>query len=95
MQDDAAETRDIRIKRMRMRAWRRGTKEMDLILGRFADDRLGGFDDAQLEAFDALLAEDDHDLFAWILGRAAPPGAHMAQIEAIMAFVSDEGAVSV
>ncbi|TCO68312.1 succinate dehydrogenase assembly factor 2 [Rhodovulum euryhalinum] len=63
-----------RRKRMRIRAWRRGTKEMDLILGGYADAHLAGMDAAALDAFDALLAEDDHDLYQWVTGQAAPPG---------------------
>ena len=68
-----AETRDIRIKRLRMRSWHRGIKEMDLILGAWADSHLAGADDATLDAYEAVLAEADHDLYAWISGQADPP----------------------
>ena len=44
------ETRETRIKRLRMRSWRRGIKEMDLILGGFADAELAGLDAATLDA---------------------------------------------
>ena len=62
-----------RLQRVRMRAWRRGTREMDLILGPFADARLEGMTAAALDAFETLLSEDDHDLYAWITGRAEAP----------------------
>jgi antitoxin CptB len=56
-----------------MRSWRRGTKEMDLILGAFADARLGGLDEATLALYDALLSENDHDLYQWVSGAAPAP----------------------
>jgi antitoxin CptB len=64
---------DIRRKRLLLRAWRRGTREADLILGSFADSHLAGFDAARLDAFEALLEVSDAELFDWIYGRAAPP----------------------
>ncbi|MFE3837489.1 succinate dehydrogenase assembly factor 2 [Pseudogemmobacter sonorensis] len=70
---DADETGEARLKRMRMRSWRRGTKEMDLVLGPFADARLAGMDEAALRLYDRLLTENDQDLMAWILGTAPAP----------------------
>lgn len=64
MHEAAAEAR-----RRRLRAWRRGTREMDLILGPFADARLAGLDAAGQALFDRLLAENDHDLYQWITAR--------------------------
>lgn len=58
-----------RLKRLRMRAWRRGTREMDLILGPFADEVLPVLDMAEVEVFEALLAENDHDLYGWLSAR--------------------------
>ena len=65
---------------MQMRAWRRGTREMDLILGGYADRFLGAMDAAALDRFEALLAAEDTDLYAWITGRDTPPTALEAQI---------------
>lgn len=70
-----SETPEARLKRMRMRSWRRGTKEMDLILGPWADAHLDGLSAAELDTFDALLAENDQDLMAWVLGQGAAPAA--------------------
>ena len=67
------ETTQARLKRMAMRSWRRGTKEMDLVLGPFADAHLAALTEAELDLYDALLAENDQDLMAWILGQALPP----------------------
>jgi antitoxin CptB len=67
------ETRDVKIKRMRMRSMRRGIKEMDLILADFSTRHLDDMDDAGLTVYDALLAENDHDLYAWVGGNADAP----------------------
>jgi len=67
---------DIRRKRLLFRSWHRGTRESDLILGRFADAHLAGFDSVQLDRYEALLECADADLFDWIGGRATPPAAH-------------------
>ena len=68
-----SEPADARLRRLRMRAWRRGTREMDLILGPFADARLGAMMAPALEAFEAVLAENDQDLYGWVTGRDTPP----------------------
>jgi antitoxin CptB len=67
---------DIRRKRLTFRSWHRGTRESDLILGRFADAHLAGFDDDQLDRYEALLECADADLFDWVSGRAEPPPEH-------------------
>jgi len=66
---------DIRRKRLLFRSWRRGTRETDLILGRFAEAHLADFDAAQLDLYEALLECSDADVFDWVSGRAAPPAA--------------------
>ena len=60
---------ESRLKRLRMRSWRRGIKEMDLILGPFADDWLARLDDSALDTFEAILGENDHDLYQWVTAR--------------------------
>lgn len=80
------ETAEARLKRMRMRSWRRGTKEMDLVLGPFADAHLAGLTEAELLTYDALLAENDQDLMAWILGQSHAPAALAALLARIATF---------
>lgn len=63
-------------KRLRFRSWHRGTREMDLLLGGFADARLAALTPAQLDRYEALLELGDPDLYAWISGREPPPPAH-------------------
>src|SRR5271166_3977251 len=67
---------DIRRKRLSFRSWHRGTRESDLILGRFADAHLAGVDEAQLDCYEALLDCSDADIFDWVCGRAPPPPEH-------------------
>jgi antitoxin CptB len=67
---------EIRRKRLSFRSWHRGTQESDLILGRFADAHLAGFDEAQLDRYEALLDCTDADIFDWVSGRAEPPPEH-------------------
>lgn len=78
-----SETRDIRLKRLRLRAWHRGIKEMDLILGGWADRNLESADDATLDAFEAVMAESDHDLYQWVSGQKEAPAALAEMIERI------------
>ena len=67
------EVPEYRLKRMKIRAWRRGIKEMDLILGPYADANLAILDADALDLFDALLLEKDQDLYQWVSGQASPP----------------------
>jgi antitoxin CptB len=80
------ETTEARLKRMAMRSWRRGTKEMDLVLGPFADAHLAGLTEAELADYDALLGENDQDLMAWIFGHAETPAAFAPLLARISAF---------
>jgi len=64
---------DIRLKKLRFRAWHRGFREADLILGPFADQHLAGLSAAELDAFETLIEHPDHDIYDWIVGRAAAP----------------------
>ena len=59
---------DIRKRRLRFRAWHRGTREMDLLLGRFADAEVAKFDEQSMASFEALLEVPDPDLYNWITG---------------------------
>ncbi len=67
------ETPEARLKRMGMRSWRRGTKEMDLILGPYADAHLAQMAEDRLTIYDQLLEENDQDLLPWVLGQAESP----------------------
>lgn len=86
----AGEDIAMRRKRLRYRAWHRGTREMDLILGPYADARLDGLDEAALDRFEQLLDEHDADLSRWLLGQVAPPAD--ADSDLIATILSDHAA---
>jgi antitoxin CptB len=67
---------DARRKKLQFRAWRRGFREIDLILGKFADRNLAGLDASALDAFERLLDAPDREVYAWIVGQAPPPASH-------------------
>jgi len=60
-------------KRLRYRSWHRGTKELDLLLGSFADRHLDAFDHGQLARFEALLEVPSPVIQAWLVDRIPPP----------------------
>ena len=64
---------DARLKKLRFRAWRRGFREADLILGPFADKHVATFSPDELDWFERLLEVPDQDLYAWIVGREPTP----------------------
>ncbi len=67
------ETREVRIKRLQMRSMRRGIKEMDLILSAYAERNLNAMDADGLDLYDALLKENDQDLYQWVTGQVNTP----------------------
>ncbi len=71
--DHAHEDIERRRKRLRYSSWHRGMKEVDLILGRFADANLDTFNDRQLDQFEHILDHSDPDLYAWVCGRQPLP----------------------
>ncbi len=84
------EPHDIRLKRLTMRSMRRGTKEMDILLMRFAEARLATMEPEALDAYEALLDENDQDLYQWISGQRPAPAVH-APLVAEIASVAGNG----
>lgn len=64
---------DPRKRRLLFRAWHRGTREMDLLLGRFADHVLGDLDTDQLALFEQMLDLPDPELYAWVTSQKPVP----------------------
>ena len=64
---------DPRLKRLRFRAWHRGTREADLLIGGFFDAHSTAWNDDEMDWFEALLEEQDVDIMAWAIGAARPP----------------------
>ena len=79
--------REARLKRLRFRAWHRGTREADFLIGGFFDAHGAGWDEAEMAWFEALLEEQDVDVMAWAIGTAEPPeryrGAMMRRLQTL------------
>lgn len=69
----AGELRDTKIRRLKLRSMRRGIKEMDLILGGFAQAGLDALSDDDLALYDEMLSENDHDMYQWASGQMPAP----------------------
>lgn len=67
------EPRDIRLRRLWMRSIRRGIKEMDIVLSRYAGTHLAQMSDAQIDCYERLLEENDQDLLQWVTGQSTAP----------------------
>jgi len=70
---DKESAQDIRIKRLKFRAWHRGMREVDLLMGGFADKHLHTFSPDQLGQFERILDIEDPYLYAWLSGTAPLP----------------------
>lgn len=66
-------TDDARLRRLKFRAWHRGFREADLILGPFADTHAHLLNPSQIEEFERLMEAPDHDLYNWIVERDPTP----------------------
>jgi len=83
----SSEGLDVRRRRLLVRAWRRGMREMDLVLGRFADAKLAGLTEDELTQFEKLLDIPDQQMFAWVNGtEKAPPDVDTALFRKIREF---------
>jgi antitoxin CptB len=78
---------DERRRRLLFRAWHRGVREMDLIVGRFADACIDKFDAAELDEFEHLIEVPNAGLYAWIVGNETVPAQHdTGVLRQLMAF---------
>ena len=64
---------EFRQRRLAFRAWHRGTREADLMIGGFADRHAASWGPGEIAWFEALLDEQDVDIMAWAIGKAVPP----------------------
>ena len=77
------EPHEIRLKRLTMRSMRRGIKEMDIILMRYAAARLSEMSAADLDRYEALLEENDQDLYQWVSSQSPAPETFRPLVEDI------------
>ncbi len=71
---------DSRLRRMQFRAWHRGTKEADLLIGGFFDKYARDFTPAQADWFETLLDEEDVDIMSWAIGTAPVPAPFQGEL---------------
>ncbi len=84
---EESSAQDNRRKRLRYQAWHRGTREMDLVLGRFVDAHGANLSDEEIDALEALMEVPDPELYLWIAGTAdVPPDFDTAMFRKIVAF---------
>jgi len=69
----SSEGLDVRRRRLLFRCWHRGIREMDLVLGRFADARLAALSDAELDELETWLEIPDQRMFAFVNGALPAP----------------------
>jgi antitoxin CptB len=75
---------EARLKALRFRAWHRGTREADYMIGGFFDAHHAGWDDAQLRWYEAIIDEEDVDIMGWALGTIpVPPEYQGAMMQAM------------
>jgi len=89
MTERSSEGLDVRRRRLLFRAWRRGVREMDLIVGRFADVYIDKFDEASLDDFEHLIEAPNAELYAWVVGQDGIPANYdTAVLRQLIAFHS-------
>lgn len=71
---------DTRRRKALYRSWHRGMREVDLILGAFADGEIARLSDEELDLYEALMAEPDADIFKWVMGETPVPPRHDTEI---------------
>ena len=77
---------EIRLKRLRFRAWHRGTREADLMIGGFFDAHHASWSAAELDWYETLLEEQDVDIMGWAIGSIpCPPQWESAMMQAMRA----------
>jgi antitoxin CptB len=89
MTERSSEGLDVRRRRLLFRAWRRGVRETDLIVGRFADAYIERLDPPALDDFERLIEVPNADLYAWVVGDTVVPAAYdTAVLRDLIAFNS-------
>ena len=76
MTERSSDGLDERRRKLLFRAWRRGVRETDLIVGRFADAYIDKFDDAGLGDFERLIEAPNAELYAWVVGTETVPASY-------------------
>jgi antitoxin CptB len=76
MTERSSDGLDVRRRKILFRAWRRGVREIDLIVGRFADAYIDIIDEPGLDDFERLIEVPNAELYGWVTGDQAVPASH-------------------
>jgi antitoxin CptB len=83
---------DARRRRALFRSWHRGMREMDLLMGRFADAQIADLSETELADYELLMEVQDRDIYAWLTGQLqAPPAYDTAVFRKLKLFHSHAG----
>ncbi len=87
---------DARRRRIHFRAWHRGTREMDLLMGRFVNAELGALPEEHLDDLELLMEAPDRDVFSWLSGEIETPGNYDTPVfRQVRAFHTHDGPLHV
>ncbi|MBV1687068.1 succinate dehydrogenase assembly factor 2 [Novosphingobium sp. G106] len=73
-----------RLNRIKFRAWHRGTREADYMIGCFFDRFHAGWSETEIVWFEELIEEEDHDILAWALGTAEVPERYAGELMSLI-----------
>jgi antitoxin CptB len=91
---DQAGELDVRRRRIRFRAWHRGMREMDILLGAFVDATIDALDSCEIDALERLMDLPDDEVFRWLSGSEPVPGEQDTPLfRKIAAFHSHDGPI--
>jgi len=80
MTERSSQGLDGRRRKLLFRGWRRGVREMDLIIGRFADAHIDKFDETELDDFERLIEAPNAELYAWVIGAENVPANYDTEV---------------
>jgi len=83
----------LRRRRIKIRAWRRGMRELDILMGGFVDARLKSLSDVELIELEGLLDLPDAEVLSWLSGATPPPERDTTLLKKIIAFHTHEGPI--
>src|SRR5437868_13155738 len=84
---------DPRRRKLLFRSWHRGMREMDLVLGRFADAEIASLGNSELDDYELLLEAQDRDVFSWLTVEAETPSLYTPVLRKIRAFHNHTGPI--
>jgi antitoxin CptB len=86
---------DARRRRALFRSWHRGMREMDILMGRFADGHIAGLSEAELDDYEVLMEAQDRDIFGWLTGEMDIPAAYDTPVfRKLLAFHTHAGPIA-